>query len=374
MVLSGGGASGTTVASGGFLFVSSGGVANGTADHGVMDVVGGIASGTIVSSGAVEYAFLGATVINTIVSSGGAVLPGSGGVAIGTIISSGGHIIFDPSGITSGTIVLSGGEEDVTYPNGSAIGTHCLHRRSPVRLLGRDRQRHDGPCRRRRGRIVRWRQQRNRQQRRLVDRVVGRQRGGGDCFERWHAGRRLRGEANGTVVSGGLEIVSGSAGGTVVDAGGSAVVSSGGTANAMVLNGGSATVMSGGAISGATISGGTLEIASGGGVMSSTISFAGGGTLMLDDTKFRGKVAGLDSPAETIDLVAIAYHSGTTTLGYSGNTLSGTLTVTDGTHTARLAILGDHALANFTLADDGHGGTLVSDPPVDSSGHLATAH
>jgi large repetitive protein len=95
---------------------------------------------------------------------------------------------------------------------------------------------------------------------------------------------------------------------------------------------------------------------------------------MLDDTKFRGKVAGLDSPAETIDLVAIAYHSGTTTLGYSGNTLSGTLTVTDGTHTARLAMLGDHALANFTLADDGHGGTLVSDPPLDSSGHLAPAH
>jgi autotransporter passenger strand-loop-strand repeat protein len=175
-------------------------------------------------------------------------------------------------------------------------------------------------------------------------------------------------------VSGGLEIVSGSAGGTVVEAGGSAVVSSGGTANALVLNGGSATVLSGGAISGAILSGGTLEIASGGSVLSSTIAFAGGGSLVLDDTRFRGKIAGFDSLAETIDLVAIAYHSGTTTLGYTGNALSGTLTVTDGTHTARLAMLGNHAAADFTLADDGGGHTLVSDPPVDSSGHLAPGH
>jgi len=52
--------------------------------------------------------------------------------------------------------------------------------------------------------------------------------------------------------------------------------------------------------------------------------------------------------------------------------LSGTLTVTDGTHTAKLAMLGQYVLGNFHIANDGHGGTLVSDPPVDSSGHQLT--
>ena len=40
-------------------------------------------------------------------------------------------------------------------------------------------------------------------------------------------------------------------------------------------------------------------------MLSSTITFAGSGTLMLDDTKFRGKIAGFDSPAETIDLTTV---------------------------------------------------------------------
>ena len=40
-------------------------------------------------------------------------------------------------------------------------------------------------------------------------------------------------------------------------------------------------------------------------MLSSTITFAGGGSLVLDDTKFRGKIAGFDSPAETIDLTTV---------------------------------------------------------------------
>jgi autotransporter passenger strand-loop-strand repeat protein len=126
------------------------------------------------------------------------------------------------------------------------------------------------------------------------------------------------GSANGTVVaSGGVEIVSGTASGTVVGSSGSVAVASGGTANALILDGGSATVSSGGAISGAALSGGTLEIKSGGGVMSSTITFAGGGSLVLDDAKFRGKIAGFDSPAETIDHDSVVCLA---TLGHTGNT------------------------------------------------------
>ena len=48
----------------------------------------------------------------------------------------------------------------------------------------------------------------------------------------------------------------------------------------------------------------------------------------------------------------------------AGNNLSGTLTVTDGTHTANLTLLGIYAPGNFTLSSDLHGGTIVNDPPL----------
>lgn len=133
-----------------------------------------------------------------------------------------------------------------------------------------------------------------------------------------------------SVQSGGARIVYGTASNTVVSSGGFDLVLSGGLMN-----------------------GGTAE--------SSTITFASGGTLKLDHSAaFGGTIAGLASPAEVIDLADISFGS-STTLGYSGNTLSGTLTVSDGTHTA---LLSQYVAANFNLASDGHGGTLVTDPPV----------
>jgi hypothetical protein len=59
-----------------------------------------------------------------------------------------------------------------------------------------------------------------------------------------------------------------------------------------------------------------------------------------------------------------------TVSGYS----SGTLTVSDGTHVATLTMIGSYTAANFNLADDGNGGTRVTDPPADSAGHLTTPH
>jgi hypothetical protein len=41
--------------------------------------------------------------------------------------------------------------------------------------------------------------------------------------------------------------------------------------------------------------------------------------------------------------------------------------VTDGTHSANITLLGQYTAANFNIATDGHGGTLVTDPPVSSS-------
>ncbi|MGC2411152.1 MAG: hypothetical protein WA459_00415, partial [Stellaceae bacterium] len=51
---------------------------------------------------------------------------------------------------------------------------------------------------------------------------------------------------------------------------------------------------------------------------------------------------------------------------------SGTLTVTDGTHTIHLKLLGLYTTSNFTLATDNHGGTQVTDPPVASGSPLLT--
>jgi hypothetical protein len=38
--------------------------------------------------------------------------------------------------------------------------------------------------------------------------------------------------------------------------------------------------------------------------------------------------------------------------------------VSDGTHTASIALLGNYSLANFTVSSDGHGGTDLVDPPI----------
>ena len=51
---------------------------------------------------------------------------------------------------------------------------------------------------------------------------------------------------------------------------------------------------------------------------------------------------------------------------------SGDATVTDGTNTIKLAMLGSYVAGNFNLATDGQGGTLVLDPPVSSGAGIAT--
>jgi autotransporter passenger strand-loop-strand repeat protein len=183
-----------------------------------------------------------------------------------------------------------------------------------------------------------------------------------------------RGTASATTVTVGAEVVSGTTVSTVISSGGTEIIWSGGMASASIVSsGGVERVMSGGAMSSAIIAGGTLDIKSGGLAMSSTINFSGsaGGSLVLEDNKFRGKIAGFGLP-DTIDLTTIAFGS-TTSLTYAASNVSGgTLTVTDGANTIRLAMLGSYVAGNFNLSTDGHGGTLVSDPPVSSGAGFAT--
>jgi autotransporter passenger strand-loop-strand repeat protein len=195
--------------------------------------------------------------------------------------------------------------------------------------------------------------------------------------------------ADGTVISnGGMEIVgafatyvgSGTAGATtsdtVVHAGGIEEVLSGGTATSTRIDGGGIEdVLSSGTANDTTIAGGTLELASGS--IAGSVAFTkAGGDLRLDYSQgFQGTVAGFASPhgvTEEIDLCDIAFGS-TTTLSFTeaGNHLSGTLTVTDGSHTATLTLLGQYSAANFSLSSDGVGGTLIKDPAVTASASIA---
>jgi hypothetical protein len=111
-----------------------------------------------------------------------------------------------------------------------------------------------------------------------------------------------------------------------------------------------------------------MEIESGGSIGAGPITFAssGGGTLRLDDAiQYGGLVAGFGLP-DQLDLTGISFVSGITSANFveSGGNTSGTLTVTDGTHTAQITLLGQYVTGNFHLQNDGHGGTLVLDPPA----------
>ena len=181
--------------------------------------------------------------------------------------------------------------------------------------------------------------------------------------------------ASGTTISSGgvLGVMSGSViNASIIASGGLETISSGGAASDTTISGGAERVSSGGAIIGTALSGGILEILSGGTAGSSTITISSG-TLILDDSQhFSGSIAGLaTSGVQNVDLVDIQFA--TLTLGYSGNTQSGVLSAHDGLgHAALLNMIGNYTLTSFHKADDGHGGTLVTDPPVSSGAPIAT--
>ena len=57
---------------------------------------------------------------------------------------------------------------------------------------------------------------------------------------------------------------------------------------------------------------------------------------------------------------------------YSGDASGGTLTVTDGSHTAQIALLGNYLASTFVASSDGHGGTMVVDPALPTSSAAAS--
>ncbi len=345
-------ANGGTLSSGGVQYVYSGGAANATTivSGGIEDILsGGAANGAVVSSGGTEFDFgtasggtlsggvqyVYASALAGTVASGGVEDILSGGAANGGIVSSGGTQ-FD-FGTASGGTLSSGG---VQYVYGSAAA-------GTVASGG------------------------------LEDILSGGSASGGTVSS---GGTEFDfGTASGVALSGGLQYVYGSAAAATIASGGIEDIIAGGTASGVTVSGGhqyvygsaAATtlssggheiVYSGGTISGATIAGGTLELQGGSTAGSSTIGFASSGTLKLDGTgSYAMLVAGFTVP-DAIDLTAVNYASATT-LSYTSNTSGGTLTVTDGTHSVSLLLLGNYSAANFSLSS-GSTGTIVSDPPT----------
>ena len=95
------------------------------------------------------------------------------------------------------------------------------------------------------------------------------------------------------------------------------------------------------------------------------VTFAGSsGTLWLDQpSTFKGTVSGFGGQ-DGIDLPGIAFGADTT-LGYLPNSkgTGGTLSVTDGALSAKIALLGNYIASSFALESDNHGGTMVVTEP-----------
>jgi len=108
----------------------------------------------------------------------------------------------------------------------------------------------------------------------------------------------------------------------------------------------------------AVAAGTTVEVSS---AFDKQATFVGDtGTLKLDNSSsFAGTVAGMTGQ-DTIDF---AYIDPTKMQQptYSGTASGGNLTVTDGSHTANIALLGDYMASTFVTSSDGHGGTNVVD-------------
>jgi hypothetical protein len=91
------------------------------------------------------------------------------------------------------------------------------------------------------------------------------------------------------------------------------------------------------------------------------VTFAGTMEILRleQPTTFIGTVSGF-AAQDVIDLPGIAFAANTT-LGYlpNSNQTGGTLSLTDGTNSANIALLGSYMASSFVMESDNHGGTMV---------------
>jgi hypothetical protein len=185
----------------------------------------------------------------------------------------------------------------------------------------------------------------------------------------------------GTLGTGGMVFVNGGtvdatlAVGITLDTGGSAVTNSGtleaSTSSALTVshgitntgniwaNGGTVTVT--GAVTGAgsaNISSGALLEFGSSTTANTTFAASANGTLRLDAADhFTGTLTGM-ATGNTIDMRNVSITGATLT--YTGNSSSGTLTVSGGGVTAKIKMVGNYSQANFHMANDGGGHVNVT--------------
>lgn len=162
------------------------------------------------------------------------------------------------------------------------------------------------------------------------------------------------------------EIAAKSAGGVIIQ---STLVN-----NGTLLAGAGALVLDG-AVSGTgsgQIAGGTLDAAS---TFNQAVTFTGAGTLELADSQaYTATVTGFSTGGGTfLDLEDIGFVSASEAT-FSGTAAGGTLTVSDGTHTAQINLSGDYLSSSFVCASDGHGGVIIHDPSQGASAAPPSPH
>jgi hypothetical protein len=161
-----------------------------------------------------------------------------------------------------------------------------------------------------------------------------------------------------TIINAGI-IESDGAGGVIID---SAIANTGtliATAGTLSLDG----LVTGAGVG--KVAGGVLVIAAG--PFAETVTFSGTtGVLELDDSQgFTGAIRGLSKTGTNwLSLVDITFQSGATKASYSGTSAEGVLTVTDGTHTAKITLFGNYTTTKWTLSAASGGGTKVVDTAV----------
>jgi autotransporter passenger strand-loop-strand repeat protein len=290
---------------------------------------GGSAGGTVVLGGADQSIFVGGQASGTVISIGGSQL--DAGFALATMVSSGGTQVVISSGVAMGAEVFGLGRQ-VVSADGTAVGTTVFAGAQTILSQGQAS-----------GTVL-----------------------SGTLFS--GAFQFDYGDASGTYIEAqGLQVVEagGIASSEVISSAGREIVVSGGLTFApTILSGGWLAVSSGGAVSsGLTLAGGTAYLA---GAMSAgqTVSFGVGdaGVLALELlTSFRADIWGLSSTDQKIDLTGFDFSAGETSAWAQSGT-SGTLTIVDGAHTARLTLDGTYTTEDFQLSEDARGGTFITDP------------
>jgi hypothetical protein len=95
-----------------------------------------------------------------------------------------------------------------------------------------------------------------------------------------------------------------------------------------------------------------------------TFSSSTGELILAQSQTYTGAITGFAKSTGTVlDLRDIGFVSASEAT-FSGTKNGGVLTVTDGTHTAKITLVGNYTTSAFVAASDGDGGVTVVDPPA----------